>query len=107
LTTNLNTRFRTSVLALIVFVHFLRLRYFLSSYTREALLATTNQLDKWLLTTTKSNNTALTIISNIYISIKRLVARYGAVPSLAVAAAATNQNDTSTSSAAAVNKPNE
>jgi hypothetical protein len=63
---------------LIVFVHFLRLRYFLSSFTRDALQKTAIQLDKWLLLNNeKSNNAALSIISNIYISIKRLVTRYG------------------------------
>ncbi|KAI8083729.1 hypothetical protein BDF21DRAFT_360518 [Thamnidium elegans] len=70
--------FRTSVLALIVFVHFLRLRYFLSSYTRDALKNTTVQLDQWFIVpTSDTDKTALTVVSNVYISIKRLVARYG------------------------------
>lgn len=72
-------RFRTSVLALIVFVHFLRLRYFLSSYTRDALKYTTLQLDQWFIvpSTGTTEKSTLTVISNIYISIKRLVSRYG------------------------------
>ncbi|KAI9360182.1 hypothetical protein BD770DRAFT_385038 [Pilaira anomala] len=71
--------FRTSVLALIVFVHFLRLRYFLSSYTRDALKYTTLQLDQWFIvpSTETTEKSTLTVISNIYVSIKRLVSRYG------------------------------
>lgn len=71
-------------MALIVFVHFLRLRFFTSSYTREALQTTTRYLDQFLQSTTTSDtnskekkNIYLQIISNIYISIKRLVIRYG------------------------------
>lgn len=62
-----------------MFVHFLRLRYFLSSYTRDALQNTGRYLDAWIILPDNANNsnTSLTVLSNVYISIKRLVIRYG------------------------------
>jgi hypothetical protein len=75
-------RFRTSVLALIVFIHFLRLRYYLSSYTREAIQYSTLHLDKWLLISSNNDSSlALTVSSNVYSSIKRLIVRYASVTS--------------------------
>ncbi|CAO3653373.1 unnamed protein product [Mucor fragilis] len=82
--------FRTSVLALIVFIHFLRLRYYLSSYTKDAILNTTVHLDKWLLLPDQSSPSVssdsapnLTVMSNIYLSVKRLVMRYAGAASIA------------------------
>ncbi|CAO3617045.1 unnamed protein product [Mucor hiemalis] len=72
--------FQTSVLALIIFAHFLRLRYILSNYTRDALHNTTLELDRWLLPSKQQNkqdNAALLVVFNIYLSLKRLVIRYG------------------------------
>ncbi|GAA5812633.1 hypothetical protein MFLAVUS_006090 [Mucor flavus] len=44
----------------------------------DALKNTTVQLDQWFIVpTSDTNNTALTVVSNVYISIKRLVSRYG------------------------------
>ncbi|KAI8084018.1 uncharacterized protein B0P05DRAFT_535858 [Gilbertella persicaria] len=63
----------TSVLALIVFTHFIRLRYCLSSYTQEAVHTAVFYLDDLLLA---RNNPSPTVISHIYSSIKRLVVRY-------------------------------
>jgi hypothetical protein len=80
--------FRTSVLALIIFIHFLRLRYYLSSYTKNAILNTTMHLDKWLLLPDQSSSSSpklpenLTVVSNIYLSVKRLVMRYAGVDSI-------------------------
>ncbi|KAI7890936.1 uncharacterized protein EV154DRAFT_510037 [Mucor mucedo] len=68
--------FRTSVLALIVFVHFLRLRYFLSSYTRDALETTGRYLDT-LIILPENKSTQWTVVSNLYISLRRLIIRYG------------------------------
>ncbi|KAK4514673.1 uncharacterized protein ATC70_002274 [Mucor velutinosus] len=82
--------FRTSVLALIIFIHFLRLRYYLSSYTKDAILNTTVHLDKWLLLPDQTSPSAslespkkLTVVSNIYLSVKRLVMRYAGVAPVA------------------------
>ncbi|CAO0796827.1 unnamed protein product [Mucor circinelloides] len=82
--------FRTSVLALIIFIHFLRLRYYLSSYTKNAIRNTTVHLDKWLLLPDQSSPSApsdspksLTVVSNIYLSVKRLVMRYAGVAPIA------------------------
>ena len=80
--------FRTSVLALIIFIHFLRLRYYLSNYTKNAILNTTMHLDKWLLLPDQSSSSSpklpenLTVVSNIYLSVKRLVMRYAGVDSI-------------------------
>lgn len=52
-------------------MHFLRLRYFLSSYTRDALQDTATYLDAWIITD------KTTVVSNLYISLKRLIVRYG------------------------------
>lgn len=84
-------RLQTSVLALIVFIHFLRLRYYISDYTKEAIQNTTLHLDKWLLlpsavdtpssskVKSRHSTTALTVVSNIYLSMKRLIIRYGSI----------------------------
>lgn len=92
--------FQTSVLALIIFAHFLRLRYILSNYTRDALHNTTLELDKWLLPSQQPNkhdNAALSVVFNIYLSIKRLVIRYGGgeVDSMA---SSSNNNTSNTAS---------
>lgn len=63
-------------MALIVFVHFLRLRYFLSSYTRDALETTGRYLDD-LIILPEHKSTQWTVVSNLYISLKRLIIRYG------------------------------
>jgi hypothetical protein len=70
-----------------VFIHFLRLRYYISDYTKEAIQNTTVHLDKWLLLPSTPNTklkfrqstTALTVISNIYLSTKRLIICYGSI----------------------------
>ncbi|KAI8647323.1 hypothetical protein BD408DRAFT_358498 [Parasitella parasitica] len=80
--------FRTSVLTLIIFIHFLRLRYYLSSYTKNAILNTTVHMDKWLLLPDQSSTSSespenLTVLSNIYVNVKSLVSRYAGVAPLA------------------------
>ncbi|KAG0185709.1 hypothetical protein DFQ28_008934 [Apophysomyces sp. BC1034] len=68
--------FRTSVLALIVFGHFLRLRYYLSPYTRDAVHYATAQLDQWLLSPTADPRVPQ-LVSKLYANMKDIVIRYG------------------------------
>ncbi|KAI8393758.1 uncharacterized protein BYT42DRAFT_609528 [Radiomyces spectabilis] len=70
--------FQTSILALIIFGHFLRLRYFLSPYTREAMHAAATHLDEWLLPPTADARIP-SFISKIYCNIKGVIVRYGSV----------------------------
>ncbi|KAJ8661353.1 hypothetical protein O0I10_003105 [Lichtheimia ornata] len=69
--------FQTSILALIVFAHFLRLRYYLSPYTRDAIHQTTAQLDQWLLPLANDPRRYAQIISKIYSNAKGIIIRYG------------------------------
>ncbi|KAI9270395.1 hypothetical protein BDA99DRAFT_501633 [Phascolomyces articulosus] len=69
--------FQTSILALIVFVHFLRLRYYLSPYTREALHETTVKLDQWILPLAQDSRRWAQISCKLYVNIKAIVVRYG------------------------------
>ncbi|KAG0739464.1 hypothetical protein G6F57_003068 [Rhizopus arrhizus] len=69
--------FHTSVLSIIVFVHFLRLRYYLCRYSKDAVQNVTYYLDHWLLSSSSNHNTTWAIISNLYINLKRIMARYG------------------------------
>ncbi|KAI7878853.1 hypothetical protein K492DRAFT_149094 [Lichtheimia hyalospora FSU 10163] len=69
--------FQTSILALIVFAHFLRLRYYLSPYTRDAMHQTTAQLDQWLLPLANDSRRYAQIVSKIYSNAKGIIIRYG------------------------------
>ncbi|KAI9495420.1 hypothetical protein BDB00DRAFT_973141 [Zychaea mexicana] len=69
--------FQTSILALIVFAHFLRLRYYLSPYTREALHETTEKLDQWILPLAHDPRRWAQISCKLYVNIKAIVIRYG------------------------------
>ncbi|KAI9313685.1 hypothetical protein BX666DRAFT_1972548 [Dichotomocladium elegans] len=69
--------FQTSFLALIVFAHFLRLRYFSSPYTRQALWDTTEQLDRWFLPLADDPRRYAQTASKIYANAKGIVIRYG------------------------------
>ena len=74
---NFQNSFRTSILALIVFAHFLRLRYYLSPYTREALHETTAKLDQWILPLGQDPRRWAQISCKLYVNIKAIVVRYG------------------------------
>lgn len=73
------------MIVLVVFIHFLRLRYYLSEHTKEAIQITTLQLDKWLLLPSsptkepviKSSKFRIAAISNAYIHIKKLIIQVG------------------------------
>ncbi|KAI8881718.1 hypothetical protein K501DRAFT_188425, partial [Backusella circina FSU 941] len=65
--------FDTSIIALIAFINFLRLRYILSPHTRNALHTVTKTLDRWLLVDYKH----IKVVSNLYLSLKRLIIRHG------------------------------
>ncbi|ORY97936.1 hypothetical protein BCR43DRAFT_490577 [Syncephalastrum racemosum] len=67
--------FQTSILALIVFTHFLRLRYYLSSYTREAIHSTTARVDEWLLP--GKHASVPPFVARLYLNLKGIVIRYG------------------------------
>ncbi|KAI8990167.1 hypothetical protein BDB01DRAFT_833193 [Pilobolus umbonatus] len=77
--------FTTSILALIVYIHFLRLRYYISPQTREAVHMTSHQLDQWFIYTYKGTHSpvdnARIVLSNIYISIKKMIIKYGDIKS--------------------------
>lgn len=66
----------TSILSIIIFVHFLRLRYYLSKPTKEAVGNLTFYLDRWLLSQVHQN-TLLSILSKLYVNFKRFMIRYG------------------------------
>ncbi|KAI7872767.1 hypothetical protein BDF14DRAFT_1715953, partial [Spinellus fusiger] len=68
--------FQTSVLALVVFIHFLRLRFYLSPYTRDAMYAVTHTLDELLLPPTAEPYVSPTV-SRLYMAIRSIVIRYG------------------------------
>ncbi|KAF7726965.1 hypothetical protein EC973_008160 [Apophysomyces ossiformis] len=68
--------FRTSVLALIVFGHFLRLRYYLSPYTRSAVHSATEHLDHWLLPPTADPRVP-PFLSKLYVNVKDIMVHYG------------------------------
>ncbi|CAO3669519.1 unnamed protein product [Rhizopus stolonifer] len=61
--------FKTSILSIIVFMHFLHLRYYLSHYSQEAVHNVAHYLDNWLLL--PQQNTAWAVVSNIYTNSKR------------------------------------
>ncbi|KAG2226324.1 hypothetical protein INT45_005996 [Circinella minor] len=69
--------FQTSILALIVFAHFLRLRYYLSPYTRQACNETTEKLDQWILPLAQDPRRWAQISCKLYVNIKAIVIRYG------------------------------
>ncbi|KAI9026007.1 hypothetical protein CLU79DRAFT_74006 [Phycomyces nitens] len=69
--------FQTSILALVVFIHFLRLRFYLSPYTRDAMYAVTSKLDELLLPPTSEPYIPASI-SRLYKNIRSIVIRYGA-----------------------------
>ncbi|KAI8144527.1 hypothetical protein BJV82DRAFT_607615 [Fennellomyces sp. T-0311] len=73
--------FQTSVLALIVFAHFLRLRYYLSPYTREALHDASAKLDQWILPLANDPRRWAQIMCKVYVNVKGLVIRYGSATS--------------------------
>ncbi|RUP48265.1 hypothetical protein BC936DRAFT_144773 [Jimgerdemannia flammicorona] len=68
--------FQTSFLAPLVYAHFLRLRYFMSSYTRDALLKVSARLDTLLLPPTADARIP-PAVGKVYATIKSLVVRYG------------------------------
>ncbi|KAL0080616.1 hypothetical protein F4703DRAFT_1740293, partial [Phycomyces blakesleeanus] len=69
--------FQTSILALVVFIHFLRLRFYLSPYTRDAMYAVTAKLDELLLPPTSEPYIPVSA-SRLYKNIRSIVIRYGA-----------------------------
>ncbi|RUS17177.1 hypothetical protein BC937DRAFT_90299 [Endogone sp. FLAS-F59071] len=68
--------FQTSFLAPLVYAHFLRLRYFMSSYTRAAFLDVSARLDKVLLPPSADARIP-PMVGKAYTIIKSLVVRYG------------------------------
>jgi len=68
--------FQTSFLAPLIYAHFLRLRYFMSSYTRAAFLEVSARLDKVLLPPTADARIP-PVVGKAYTIIKSLVTRYG------------------------------
>ncbi|KAI9277427.1 hypothetical protein BY458DRAFT_504955 [Sporodiniella umbellata] len=66
----------TSVLSIIIFIHFLRLRYCLSRPTQDAVAHLTYYLDQWL-APKKHQSRSLRVFSKLYINLKRFMARYG------------------------------
>lgn len=79
---NLAASFQTSVLALIIFAHFLRLRYLFSNYTRDALHEATAWLDQWFLPLAADERQAAQLASKLYKNTKGIVIRYGSTSQL-------------------------
>ncbi|CEG72222.1 hypothetical protein RMATCC62417_07813 [Rhizopus microsporus] len=71
--------FSTSILSIIVFIHFLRLRYYLSNESREAMHQISYHMDQWLLMPKEKRSTTQAAVANIYFNIKRFMIRYGGV----------------------------
>ncbi|KAI8080047.1 glycoside hydrolase superfamily [Halteromyces radiatus] len=67
--------FRTSILALIIFSHFLRLRYYLSPHTQQAVFQSTLFLDHWLLPPTKDPRIP-PWLSKLYFNLRAMIVRY-------------------------------
>ncbi|ORE20288.1 hypothetical protein BCV71DRAFT_242316 [Rhizopus microsporus] len=71
--------FSTSILSIIVFIHFLRLRYYLSNESREAMHKISYYMDQWLLVPKEKRSTTQATVANIYFNIKRFIIRYGGI----------------------------
>jgi hypothetical protein len=63
-------------LALIIFSHFVRLRYYLSPHTQQAVLQSTASLDHWLLPPTNHPRVP-PWLSKVYLNLRGMLARYG------------------------------
>ncbi|CAO3588948.1 unnamed protein product [Absidia cylindrospora] len=68
--------FRTSILALIIFSHFVRLRYYLSPHTQQAVVKSTLMLDHWLLPPTRHPRVP-SWLSKVYFNLRGMLVRYG------------------------------
>ncbi|OZJ04835.1 hypothetical protein BZG36_02324 [Bifiguratus adelaidae] len=66
--------FRSSLMAPVVFAHFLRFRYFLSTYTRAAFHDVATRLDRVMLPPTAK---VPPVVGQVYSTIKGLIVRYG------------------------------
>ncbi|CAO3641634.1 unnamed protein product [Cunninghamella echinulata] len=71
--------YQTSILAFIVFTHFLRLRYFVSPHTQHALHQSTLQLDRYLIPSVHNqfHPSVPRWITKFYLSLKDIINRYG------------------------------
>ncbi|CAO3620354.1 unnamed protein product [Cunninghamella blakesleeana] len=70
--------YQTSILAFIVFFHFLRLRYFVSPHTQHALSQTTVHLDRYLIPSVYNQfqPSVPKWVTKFYISLKDVITRY-------------------------------
>ncbi|KAI8328321.1 hypothetical protein BC941DRAFT_385582 [Chlamydoabsidia padenii] len=81
--------FRTSILALIVFGHFVRLRYYLSPYTQQAVSQSTLILDHYLLPPTNHPQVP-SWLSKLYFNLRGILSRYGSATGSAPSTTGTN-----------------